>query len=108
MAKRQSTAGIRSSDSIIFDTSPPMITITGPTSGPTYSAVSTPLRLEGTADNLRSIRWENNLGGSGTVTGRKNWSIDNIMLYSGNNEITVTAIDRAGNTAADTITVTFR
>ena len=97
-----------SSDSIIFDTSPPMITITGPTSGPTYSAVSTPLRLEGTADNLRSIRWENNLGGSGTVTGRKNWSIDNIMLYSGNNEITVTAIDRAGNTAADTITVTFR
>jgi hypothetical protein len=53
-----------------------------------------------------SVTWSNSRGGSGTASGTTSWSISNITLSSGDNVITVTVTDSAGNTGTDTITVT--
>ena len=92
------------------DTTNPTVTITQPTSADTYSTQNSSITLGGTAsDNVgvTSITWENNRGGNGTASGTDNWSIPNISLQEGENVITVTAHDEAGNTATDSITVTY-
>ncbi len=92
------------------DTIDPTVTITEPTSGSTYSTSSAELNIGGTAtDNVAvtSVRWTNSRGGSGTCSGTSSWSKNNIDLSSGKNVITVTARDAAGNTATDTLTVTY-
>ena len=92
------------------DTTPPIVTITSPTSNPTYSTSSSPLSIGGTAsDNIgvTQVTWSNDRGGSGTCSGTTSWSASNITLYSGVNVITVTARDSAGNTGTDTLTVTY-
>jgi hypothetical protein len=92
------------------DTTAPAITITSPTSNPTYSTSSSTVSLGGTAsDNVgvTQVTWSNDRGGSGTASGTTAWTISNIALQSGANVITVTAHDAAGNTGPDTITVTY-
>ena len=49
----------------------------------------------------------NDRGGSGTATGTTSWSVSGIVLLSGQNVLTVTARDAAGNTSTDTLTVTY-
>jgi len=107
---------VMSQDSYIFtvavapDTTDPVINITQPTSGGTYSTDQSAIALAGTAsDNVgvTSVVWVNDRGGNGTASGTTNWAISNVPLQEGNNEITVTAHDAAGNTAADTLTVTY-
>ena len=69
-----------------------------------------PLSIGGTAsDNaaVTLVNWTNSRGGSGTCSGTSTWSTSGIVLSSGQNVITVTARDAAGNTAADTLTVTY-
>ena len=56
---------------------------------------------------MTQVTWANNRGGSGTATGTTSWSASGIVLQSGSNVLTVTARDAAGNTASDTLTVTF-
>ncbi len=53
------------------------------------------------------MSWKNSRGGSGTCSGTSTWSKSGIALSSGQNVITVTARDAAGNTATDTLTVTY-
>jgi hypothetical protein len=68
------------------------------------------LNIAGTAsDNVEVtlVSWKNSRGGSGTCSGASSWSKDNIILSSGQNVITVTAKDAAGNTGKDTLTVTY-
>jgi hypothetical protein len=92
------------------DTTAPVITITSPTSNDTYAASSTPLTLAGTAtDNVAvtQVSWANDRGGSGTASGTSSWIVSGIVLQSGSNVLTVTARDAAGNTASDTLTVTY-
>ncbi len=92
------------------DTTPPAATITGPTSNPTYSTTTTPLSISGSASDtvgVTQVTWSNNRGGSGTCTGTTSWSASGIALLSGQNVITVTARDGAGNTGTDTLTVTY-
>jgi len=92
------------------DTTDPAIAITSPTSSSTYSASNASLYLAGTAsDNVAvsSVAWSNSAGGSGAATGTTSWSVASITLTSGTNIITVTATDSSGNTAIDTITVTY-
>jgi len=87
----------------------PAVTITSPTSNPTYSTSSSPLTLGGTAsDNVgvTQVTWANSRGGSGTATGTTSWAASGIVLQTGSNVLTVTARDAAGNTATDTLTVT--
>ena len=86
------------------------MTITTPTSAATHTASATPLSLGGTAsDNVAvtQVSWSNDRGGSGTATGTTSWSVSGIVLLSGQNVLTVTASDAAGNTSTDTLTVTY-
>jgi hypothetical protein len=53
------------------------------------------------------VTWSNNNGGSGTASGTTSWSISSIGLSTGENIVTVTATDGAGNTGAGTIKVTY-
>jgi hypothetical protein len=86
----------------------PTITITSPTSNPTYTAGSSPLSIGGTASvGVTQVTWVNDRGGSGTCTGTTSWSASGIALLSGTNIITVTARDAAARTGIDTLSVTF-
>ncbi len=101
---------IVSSDTIILDEQAPDITIDTPTASASYIVTTNTITLGGTSsDNysgISKVTWTNNRGGSGEATGTINWNIYNIALYSGNNIITVTATDGAGNIATDIITIT--
>ena len=91
------------------DTTPPTITITGPTSASTYTTTSTSIPLSGTAsDNVgvTQVTWVNDRGGNGVASGTTNWGVSSIPLVIGTNTITVQARDAAGNLANDVLTVT--
>ena len=91
------------------DVTSPSISITSPTSSSTYATGSSSLNISGSAsDNVgvTSVSWSNSRGGSGSCSGTTSWSKSGITLSSGQNVITVTARDAAGNTATDTLTVT--
>lgn len=99
------------SDSIVYDTTAPTVTITSPTSISTYSTANSTMNMSGTASDGSSgigvVTWSSNKGGSGTASGTSNWSASNISLSGGDNVITITATDGAGNTNTDSITVTY-
>ena len=100
------------SDDITLDTTSPTINITSPTSDATYTATSSTISLGGSASDstsgIKEVTWTNSSGGSGTASGTTSWTISSISLSNGDNTITVTAKDNAGNTATDIITVTYK
>jgi hypothetical protein len=104
--------GNTSSDVITVSHDPtlPTIGITSPTAAPTYSTTTNPLDISGTAsDNigLTSVTWANTTTGTtGTAVGTSVWTAS-IPLASGPNVVVVTASDGVGNTATDTLTVTY-
>ncbi len=86
------------------------MTITSPTSDPTYTTGVGTINIAGTAtDNtgVTSVTWSNDRGGSGSATGTTSWSASGIVLQTGVNVLTVTASDAAGNSGTDTLTVTY-
>ncbi|MCR4346533.1 MAG: right-handed parallel beta-helix repeat-containing protein [Sulfuricaulis sp.] len=92
------------------DTSSPSVTISSPTSSSSYSTSSATINLGGTAsDNVgvTQVNWTNSRGGGGTASGTTAWNASGITLQSGSNTLTVTARDAAGNTATDTLVVTY-
>jgi len=94
----------------VNDTTLPTIQITSPTAGETYDTNNNTVTLSGTAnDNIQvsQVTWVNSAGGSGTASGTTSWTIQNISLVAGENQITITAQDSSGNTATDTITVNY-
>jgi M6 family metalloprotease-like protein len=99
------------SDSITLDATSPTVIITSPTSDSTYSTTNSTIDLSGTASDstsgVNSVTWSNDRGGSGTAGGTTTWSISGISLLVGYNTIAVTVSDNAGNTAIDTIKVTY-
>jgi hypothetical protein len=92
-----------------LDTTAPTVTISTPTSNPTFTTSGSSLTLGGTAaDNVgvTQVTWANSRGGSGTATGTASWTAAGIALQLGTNVLTVTARDAAGNTVTDIVTVT--
>ncbi len=90
------------------DNTDPTVTITSPTSAPTYYTAESTISVGGTAaDNhsLQSVSWSRAGGGSGSAAGTTSWTVSAIPLTVGTNEITMTATDAAGNTSTDTITI---
>ena len=87
------------------DTEPPVVSVSGP------ETVSNPLlNLNGTAsDNqeITEVTWENNRGGSGIASGTSSWAITGITLGEGENVITISATDAAGNVGIADIYVTY-
>jgi hypothetical protein len=84
------------------------VTITSPTTAPTYSTKSSSLTLVGTASaGVTTVTWSNSVGGGGTAAGTTNWSVPGIALTAGTTVFTVTASTPSGGTATDTLTVTY-
>jgi hypothetical protein len=54
------------------------------------------------------VTWSGPDGQGGTASGTTDWSIDGITLVKGRNKIKVTATDASGNTATDTLKVTYK
>ena len=82
------------------DTTRPTVSITTPTSGSTYATGNSQLNIGGTASDNEAftrVSWSNSRGGSGTCSGTSSWTKTGIALSSGQNVITVTATDAAGN-----------
>jgi hypothetical protein len=92
------------------DTTPPTISIAGPTTSPSYTTTKNVITLGGTAsDNkgVTAVTWSNNRGGNGFSSGTTSWSVPSVPLQGGTNVITVTAQDAAGNKGTDVLTVTY-
>ncbi|HWQ31994.1 MAG TPA: BACON domain-containing carbohydrate-binding protein [Blastocatellia bacterium] len=88
----------------------PTASITSPTTAPVYTTTGSRLNLSGTAsDNIgvTHVSWSNDRGGSGVASGTTNWSVSNLPLSSGLNNITVTAWDAGGNSQSVRLGVTF-
>jgi hypothetical protein len=92
------------------DVTDPVVTITSPTTADTYATQTSTVSLGGTASDdtgVTSVTWVNDRGGSGTASGTQNWTVGAVALASGENRITVTAEDAAGNSSIDELVVTY-
>jgi hypothetical protein len=92
------------------DTTAPVVAITSPTSSGTFATSSNTVIVGGTAsDNVgvTQVSWVNGRGGSGVASGTNPWSVSGIALQVGDNLITVTAKDAAGNVSTVTLMVTY-
>ena len=88
----------------------PVVQISSPTSDEAYTGTASTIDFSGTAtDNtgISQVIWSNSLGGSGIASGTSDWRIAGIALHEGENLVTVTAIDDAGNQGLDSITVYY-
>lgn len=88
------------------DTIPPSLSITSPGST-IVSTSSASITIGGTArDNVgvAAVKWTTSGGDAGTASGTANWSAS-VPLLVGNNTVTVTAYDAAGNSSWRAITV---
>ncbi len=95
----------------VADQTSPTIAITTPTSGTKYNSSASTVAIGGSAsDNVgvTEVAWSSDRGGGGTATGTGSWNVAGIDLQNGQNTITVTARDAAGNTASDVLTVSFK
>lgn len=91
------------------DEKPPEVAINQPTDTETYTTDNDSITIGGSAsDNVGVDRviWETASGKTGEATGIDPWEAQ-IDLDPGPNEITVTAIDSAGNKGSETLTVTY-
>ena len=97
------------SDSIDLDTTAPVVVITSPVSGDTYSTTAVLINLGGIASDggsgISHVTWSADRGSRDLASGTTNWTAAGVSLESGNTVITVTATDGAGNTGSDTLTV---
>ena len=92
------------------DATAPAVSITSPTTGSTWTTTNPILNLAGMAsDNVgvTQVSWSNDRGGSGSASGTANWSVNNIVLQTGTNVLTVTAQDAANNRTSATLSVTL-
>jgi hypothetical protein len=95
----------------LLPTGVPTITITSPTTDPTFFSSGAAITLAGNAADtngtIASIQWSSDRGYSGTGSGAAPWFASDIPLVRGTNTLTVTITDNDGLTASDTITVTL-
>lgn len=93
------------------DTLAPSISIESPANNGSAIVNQTTISVAGRAsDNvaLRALAWSSNRGGNGPITVSQNWRTSDITLRDGDNLITVTAEDVAGNKNSDSINIVFR
>ena len=96
---------------VIVDTRAPAISIATPTTASTLTTSEASLALGGVASDdsaLAEVTWVSSTGASGAAAGTSSWSTPRIALAAGVNTLTVTARDKAGNTASTTLSVTLK
>ncbi len=87
----------------------PGITVLAPTNDAHYPANTTPIAVSGSASDdtgVTQITWTSSKGGSGICAGTDYWDAS-VPLQPGQNLLTFTAHDRAGNTRTDTLMVFY-
>lgn len=92
---------------LVLDQTPPALTFGDPASAGHFNTIDTHARVAGTAADawgVERIDWAIEGGASGTATGTETWEIASLPLAFGENDVTVTAVDAAGNTASETFT----
>ena len=92
------------------DTTPPVVAVTGPTQAAQFATAADTATLNGSAaDNIgvTGVQWVNDRGGSGTASGIASWTVSNIPLQPGPNNVSVTASDAAGNVGTAAILITY-
>ena len=93
------------------DTTLPVLSITNPTAGMSYSTENNFVNLAGTASDDKGVvgvNWSNETtAATGTAIGTTNWTANGISLAVGANSLIVSASDAAGNIGADTLFVTY-
>jgi len=91
------------------DVTAPTLQIVSPDTGKPYRTMNTRIIVTGTAsDNVGvvTVMWANNRGGVGTALGTSAWATTPIDLKMGDNILTITASDAAGNVRTITLMVT--
>lgn len=92
------------------DVTPPVVNIISPaTQDGSYRTTSGKVIVTGAAsDNIGivSVTWSSSRGGGGSALGTSSWVTTPIDLQMGDNVITVTAADAAGNVRSASVTVT--
>jgi hypothetical protein len=105
------SVGAGGSSTTSADTTQPVVSLSSPTSSAAYSTTSASVSIAGSAsDNVGvvSVGWRNaGNGASGSASGTGSWSVANVALVTGVNNITVTARDAAGNEGGFTLAVTY-
>ena len=89
------------------DVTAPVITITQPSESNRFVVVDANIVLGGVAvddHRVAAVKWNSSRGAAGVATGTDFW-IAGIPLLRGRNDITVIAIDDAGNSAAAFVSV---
>ncbi|WDP90753.1 MAG: fibronectin type III domain-containing protein [Desulfobacter sp.] len=92
------------------DLYPPAVSIQSPTSDTSYETKSDKITISGVAsDNkeVSEVTWSNSSGDSGIASGTLNWEVSDIQLAEGENIITITASDGAGNLETATINIIY-
>jgi hypothetical protein len=102
---------------------PPSISISGPTTAPSYTASGSTVSLSGAATDsmaIREVSWVDDQGGSGSAQltwqilggdvsqgwqSQMDWSVASVPLQPGTNTITITAEDIGGLTSTTTLVV---
>jgi hypothetical protein len=84
------------------------VTITAPAVGATLETPDETVTLTGTAESnaeVVSVSWKNDRGGEGDASGGEFWKTGTIPLKMGENSITITAKDSAGETASRIVVI---
>ena len=87
---------------------PIRVTITTPAVGGTLETPDETVTLAGTADSnteVVSVSWTNDQGGEGEASGGETWNTGTIPLEIGENTITISAKNRAGETGSRTVMI---
>jgi len=104
---------VESETGIIFssvDLKTPTIEFLAPTNADSYDSSDASLDMAGTASDdkeVSAVSWDSSHGESGMAVGTADWVISGIPLIQGENIITVTATDKAGNRGSRTLMVKY-
>jgi len=85
--------------------SPLTLTVQVPISPTTASSIAVSGTTSGGAGPIKVI-WSSNRGAAGTAQGSFNWTIPSIALVTGDNAITITAVDGRQNQVTRSLTIT--
>lgn len=94
----------------LTDTESPVVAVVTPSTSGVYETETSILTVAGTAtDNVgvTQIGWSNSRGGGGLADGTGDWIVRDIQLFEGENVITVTGRDAAGNEARQILVANF-
>lgn len=103
------SGGGNGGDSEVADNTPPLVSILEPTVKSTYATETTPITVSGTAaddSGIERVDWRVGDGPGGKADGTVSWTAV-IDLSPGENRITVTATDLAGNKDSAVLAVTY-